>query len=61
MVNGPVAARGSKSLSGLTCDPVLVGGKRLVLDDRALRTLRLVERQVTTKGAILATYTPVEA
>jgi len=41
----------------LMIDPVLVGGgKRPFVDDGVLRTLRLVDHQVTTKGAILATY-----
>lgn len=35
---------------------VLGGGKRFLPDDGAMRTLRLVESQVTTTGAILATY-----
>ena len=38
-------------------DPVLLGGgKRLFPDDGALRSLRMVESQVTTTGAIIATY-----
>jgi dihydrofolate reductase len=38
-------------------DPVVVGGgKRLFPDDGALRALRLVDSQVTTTGAIVATY-----
>jgi dihydrofolate reductase len=38
-------------------DPVVVGGgKRLFRDDGALRPLRLVTSEVTTTGAILATY-----
>ena len=38
-------------------DPlVLGGGKRLFGDDGVLRSLRLVDGQVTTTGAILATY-----
>jgi dihydrofolate reductase len=42
-------------------DPVVVGGgKRLFRDGGALRPLRLVESQVTTTGAILATYAPAE-
>jgi dihydrofolate reductase len=42
-------------------DPVVVGGgKRLFRDDSALRPLRLVESQVTTTGAILATYASAE-
>jgi hypothetical protein len=42
-------------------DPlVLGGGKRLFYDDGALRPLRLVDSQVTTKGAIVATYAPAE-
>ena len=40
-------------------DPVVVGGgKPLFRDDDALRPLRLVASQVTTTGAILATYAP---
>jgi dihydrofolate reductase len=42
-------------------DPILVGGgKRLFPDDGAGRPLRLVESQVTTTGAILATYANAE-
>ena len=42
-------------------DPlVLGGGKRIFRDDGALRPLRLVDCQVTTTGAILATYAPAE-
>jgi dihydrofolate reductase len=38
-------------------DPVTVGGgKRLFRDDGARRSLKLVDSQVTTKGAILTTY-----
>jgi dihydrofolate reductase len=41
----------------LMIDPVVLGGgKRLLLDDGALRSLRLIESQVTTTGSILATY-----
>jgi dihydrofolate reductase len=41
----------------LMIDPLIVGGgKRLFRDDGALRPLRLVESQVTTTGAIIATY-----
>ncbi len=36
----------------------LGGGKRFFRDDGALRPLRLVDSQVTTKGAIVATYVP---
>jgi dihydrofolate reductase len=44
----------------LIIDPVMVGGaKRIFPDDGELRPLRLVEGQVTSKGAILATYAPV--
>jgi dihydrofolate reductase len=40
-------------------DPVtLGGGKRIFRDDGALRPLRLVDGQVTTTGAFLATYAP---
>ena len=42
-------------------DPLVVGGgKRLFPDDGAHRPLRLVDSQVTTSGAILATYAPAE-
>ena len=40
-------------------DPLVLGrGKRLFRDDGALRPLRLVDSQVTTMGAIIATYAP---
>jgi dihydrofolate reductase len=43
----------------LMIDPVLVGGgKRIFPDDRALRPLRLVDHDVTSTGAIIATYAP---
>ena len=39
--------------------PVLVGpGKRIFPEDGALRPLRLVEHEVTSTGAIIATYAP---
>jgi riboflavin biosynthesis pyrimidine reductase len=42
-------------------DPVcLGGGKRIFRDDGALRPLRLVSGEVTTTGAILATYAPAQ-
>lgn len=42
-------------------DPLVVGGgKRLFAEDGALRPLRLLESQVTTSGAILATYAPAK-
>jgi dihydrofolate reductase len=38
-------------------DPLVVGGgKRIFRDDGVLRPLRLVDGQVTTTGAIIATY-----
>jgi riboflavin biosynthesis pyrimidine reductase len=41
----------------LMIDPVVVGGgKHLFRDDGVLRPLRLIEGQVTTTGAFLATY-----
>lgn len=41
----------------LMIDPVLVGGgKRLFRDDGTLRRLRLADSQVTSTGAIIATY-----
>ena len=46
----------------LMIDPlVLGGGKRLFPEDGALKPLRLVESEVTSTGAILATYAPAEA
>jgi dihydrofolate reductase len=42
-------------------DPIVVGsGKRLFPDGGSLRPLRLVESQVTTTGAIIATYAPAK-
>jgi len=44
----------------LMMDRVLLGGgKRIFLDDGTLRPLRLVESQVTSTGAFLATYARV--
>jgi dihydrofolate reductase len=41
-------------------DPLIMGaGKRLFREDGARRPLRLVESEVTTTGAILATYAPI--
>jgi dihydrofolate reductase len=41
----------------LMIDPILLGGgKRLFPDDGALRSSRLIDSQVMTTGAILATY-----
>lgn len=46
----------------LMIDPlVLGGGKRIFRDDGVVRPLRLVDSQVTTTGAIIATYAPAEA
>jgi dihydrofolate reductase len=46
----------------LMIDPVVVGGgKRLFRDDGAFRSLRLVDSQPTTTGAIIATYVPTES
>ena len=43
----------------LMIDPLLLGGgKRFFLDDGALRALRLVDHEVTSTGAIIATYAP---
>ncbi|MGH3037613.1 MAG: dihydrofolate reductase family protein [Gaiellaceae bacterium] len=43
----------------LMLDPlVLGGGKRIFAADGSLRPLRLVDSQMTTTGAILATYAP---
>ena len=43
-------------------DPLVVGGgKRLFRDDGTLRPLRLLDSQVTTTGAILATWALGEA
>jgi dihydrofolate reductase len=41
----------------LMIDPLVVGGgKRFLPDDDVRRALRLVDHQVATTGAILATY-----
>jgi dihydrofolate reductase len=46
----------------LMVDPVsLGGGKRLFPEDGTMRPLRLVDSQVTTTGAILATYARAES
>jgi dihydrofolate reductase len=46
----------------LMIDPVLVGGgKRLFGEDGPLRPLRLVDGQITSTGAVLATYAPAAA
>lgn len=43
----------------LTIDPVLAGGgKRVFADDGALRPLRLVDSEITSTGAVLATFVP---
>jgi dihydrofolate reductase len=43
-------------------DPVVIGGgKRLFRDDGVLRPLRLLDSEVTTTGAILATYAPADS
>jgi dihydrofolate reductase len=44
----------------LMIDPVAGGGKRLFRDDGVLKKLRLLDSQVTTTGAILATYAPAD-
>jgi dihydrofolate reductase len=42
-------------------DPLLLGGgRRLFRDDGTLRSLRLVDSQVTAAGAILTTYAPAQ-
>jgi len=46
----------------LMIDPVVLGGgKRIFRDDGALRSLHLLDSQVTTTGAIIATYVPAKA
>jgi len=43
----------------LMIDPVVLGGgKRIFGDDGVLRALRLVDGEVTSTGAIMATYAP---
>ena len=43
----------------LMIDPVVLGGgKRFFSDDGALRSFRLVDSEMTSTGAILATYAP---
>jgi dihydrofolate reductase len=45
----------------LMIDPVVLGGgKRIFRNDGALKQVRLVDHQVTTTGAILATYASTE-
>jgi len=42
----------------LMIDPIVVGGgKRIFRDDGVLRSMRLLDHQVTSTGAMLATYT----
>ena len=42
-------------------DPLVVGGgKRLFTQDAVLRSLQLLDSQVTTTGAIMATYVPAK-
>jgi len=46
----------------LMIDPVVLGGgKRIFPEDGGLRSLQLADSQVTTTGAILATYAPAES
>ena len=46
----------------LMIDPLVAGGgKRLFCDDGALRPLRLADSQVTSTGAIIATYAALAA
>ena len=46
----------------LMIDPVVLGGgKRIFREDGSARPLQLVEGEVTTTGAILATYAPAES
>ena len=46
----------------LMIDPlVLGGGKRICPEDGAARKLRLVDSQMTSTGAMLATYAPAES
>jgi dihydrofolate reductase len=46
----------------LMIDPVVLGGgKRIFRTDGSVRPLRLVDSEVTTTGAILATYAPAAA
>jgi dihydrofolate reductase len=45
----------------LMIDPVVLGGgKRIFRADGSVRPLRLVDSEVTTTGAVLATYAPAE-
>jgi dihydrofolate reductase len=46
----------------LMIDPIVLGGgKRIFRDDAELRALQLVDSEVTTTGAIFATYAPAKA
>ena len=42
----------------LMIDPLVGGGKRVFPNDGLRRPLRVTDTQVTTTGAILATYSP---
>jgi dihydrofolate reductase len=54
--------RGLVDVFRLMIDPLLLGGgKRFLPDDGAMTRLRLLDSQVTSTGAILATYEPAEA
>lgn len=51
----------AKELSVGMIDPLVLGrGKRIFHDDSRLMALRLVKSQVTTTGAILASYAKTE-
>jgi dihydrofolate reductase len=53
----PLMAVGLLDELRLMIDPLVAGGgKRLFRDDGALRSLRLADSQVTSTGAIIATY-----
>jgi hypothetical protein len=53
----PTDSRPGSDRSALMIDPLVAGGgKRLFRDDGALRPLRLADNQVTSTGAIIATY-----
>jgi dihydrofolate reductase len=46
----------------LMFDPLMLGGgKRIFREDGSLRPLRLIDAQVASTGAILATYAPVDS
>jgi dihydrofolate reductase len=58
-LTGTLVEHGLVDVFRLMIDPLLLGGgKRFLPDDGAMTRLRLLDSQVTSTGAILATYEP---